>query len=65
MSTQWHVSSTCHIFKKGGLGKERVMEIVHTVLTASQLNLRLARVQMGDMNQGSPSLCRLSILCRI
>ena len=31
----------------------------------SQLNLRLARVQMGDMNQGSPSLSRLSILCWI
>ena len=34
---------------------------MHTVLTASQLNLRLAQVQVGDMNQGSPSLCRLSI----
>ena len=52
--------------KREALGKkERVMEIVHMVLTVSQLSLRLARVQMGDMNQGSPSLSRLSILCRI
>lgn len=36
MGTQWHVNSTQHIFKKGDIGKERVIEIVPTVLTATQ-----------------------------